>query len=227
MTRNKGKARAKASKKANIKKKSDNFLRKKHLIESIKKYDDFVLYEESVEVPNGYDVKSTFKKMRQVLNATKHGVGLAANQVGVSKKMVIIKPDSDSDSITYMINPEIESTSGNKKYGREGCLSYPDTLAFIERFTSVEVSYHDENWIKHTVEYKEGDILGVVVQHEIEHLSSGHCQVHDWWKNPDGMRKELEEKFKPQEEQTEESTGGYDVEESDDLKEEKGKRAVK
>ncbi len=223
MTRSKGKARAKASKRVKNKQKNDYFVRKKHLIESIKKYDDFVLYEESKEVPHGHDVKSTFKKMRQVLNATKNGIGLASNQIGITKRLVIIKNDSSSDDITYMINPVIESTSGKKKYGREMCLSYPETLAVVERFISVEVSYYDENWKKHTIEYKEGNILGIVVQHELEHLSKGHCQVWDWWKDPEGKKKELEEKFKAAEEQTDgqNQTGGYDIEESDDLKKEK------
>jgi len=218
MSKPKGKARAKANRKAKNKQKNDYFVRKKYLIESIRKYDDFVLYEESKEVPHGEDVKGTFKKMRQVLNATKNGVGLASNQIGITKKMVIIKPDSDSDDITYMINPVIESTSKKKKYGKEMCLSYPGVSGMIEKYTSVEVSYYDQDWKKHTVEYGEGNFLGIIFQHEFEHISlKGHCQVWEWWKDPEGKQKELEEKFKPEEEQN----SNNDVVESEDLKKEK------
>ena len=74
-----------------------------------------------------------------------------------------------------------------------------------------------ENWKKHTVEYKKGDILGIVIQHELEHLEEGHCQVYDWWKDPEGKKKELEERFK----KTEEKTSSNEVVESEDMKREK------
>ncbi len=228
MTRSKGKARAKASKRQRNKQKNDNFLRKKYLIKEIRKYDEFPLDEECTEVFQGEDVKDIFKKMKYSLNATNNGVGLASNQIGITKRMIIIKPDSDSNDITYMINPEIESTSGKMRYGREGCLSYPEIYGMIERYTSIEVTYHDENWKKHTVEYKEGNILGVIVQHELDHLSDGHCPIYDWWKDPEGKQKELEEKFKLQEEQKqeEEQTEGYEIEESEDLQKEKSEIEV-
>jgi len=218
MSRLKGKARVKANKKKRNKQKNDFFLRKKRLIGEILKYDDEILYAECKPVPEGEDVKDIFKKMSQVLNATENGVGLAASQIGVTKRMAIIKSDSDSKDIICMINPQIVSTSREKKFGREGCLSYPKTYAFVERFTSVEVSYFDQDWMNHTVEYKEGDIRGIIVQHELEHLEEGHCQIYNWWKDPEGMRKQLEEKFKPSQE---EESSGYEVVESEDMKKER------
>jgi peptide deformylase len=215
MTRLNGKARAKANKKKRNKHKNDFFLRRKNLLGEIIKYDDPMLSIECEVVPEGQDVKDIFKKMKQVLNATENGVGLAASQIGVAKKMIIIKSDSSSRDITCMINPEIETTSRKMKFGKEGCLSYPNTYAFIERFTVVSVSYCDENWKKHTVEYEEGNILGIVIQHELEHLLEGHCQIHDWWKDPEGKKKELEERFKPQEEDT-----SSEIVESEDKKKE-------
>jgi peptide deformylase len=220
MSKPKGKARAKANKKKKNKQKNDFFLRKKRLLGEILKYDDPTLSVECEAVLEGEDVREAFKKMKQVLNATENGVGLAASQIGITKKMTIIKSDSSSKDITYMINPQIESTSKDKKFGREGCLSYPKTYAFVERFASVEVSYFDQDWKKHTVEYEEGNILGIIIQHELEHLSKGHCQIYDWWKDPEGKKKELEERFKSEEEQ-EESTGGYEVVESEDMKKER------
>ena len=110
MTKLKGKARVKDNKKRRNKRKNDFFMRRKSLINEIIKYDDPMLSAECEVVPEGQDVKDTFKKMKHVLNATDNGVGLAASQIGVSKRMVIIKPDSGSNKITYMINPEIVST---------------------------------------------------------------------------------------------------------------------
>lgn len=218
MTRLKGKARVKASKKKRNKQKNDFFLRRKHILEEIRKYDDPRLAAKCEVVPEGQDVKDIFKKMKQVLNATENGVGLAASQIGIVKNMIIVKSDPKSRDITCMINPEIESTSRDMKFGREMCLSYPQTVGMIERFTSVEVSYCDADWNKHTVEYKEGNILGIVFQHEMEHLEEGHCQIYEWWKDPEGKKKELEERFKPKEEDTD-----SEVVESEDLKKEKEK----
>jgi peptide deformylase len=225
MTRLKGKARAKANRKKRNKHKNDFFVKRKSLIGEIRKYDDpdLAMICEDVTKDDAINIESVFKKMEQVLNVTKNGVGLAASQIGIPAKMIIIKSDSDSRKITRMINPQIESTSKEMKFGREGCLSYPETSAFIERFVSVEVSYFDENWKKHTVEYKKGDFLGIVIQHELEHLEEGHCQVYGWWKDPEGKKKELEERFK----KPEKETSNNDVVESEDMKREKEEAKVK
>ena len=223
MAKLKGKAKDKARKKQKNKDTNSYFLRKKSLIGEIRKYDDPILAEECevITKDDAVDIKSTFKKMKQVLNATKNGVGLAASQIGITKNMIIIRPDSDSNKITCMINPEIESTSREMKFGVEMCLSYPSVQAMVERFTSVEISYYDQDWKKHTVEYKEGNILSIVVQHEISHLTFGHCEVYDWWKDPEGMQKKLEERFEPKE-----KTSNSEVVESEDFKREKEERAV-
>jgi peptide deformylase len=225
MTKLKGKAKARASRKNKNKQKDAFFLRRKMLLGEIKKYDDPALSVKCEIVPEGEDVKDIFKKMAQVMNAAKNGVGIAASQIGESKKLIVIKSDSDSHQITYMINPEIISKSDQIKLGREGCLSYPETYAFIERFAWVEISYFDQNWKEHTTKYKEGDILGIVAQHEIEHLEYGHCQIYEWWKDPEGKKKELEAKFKKPEEKEEQSSG-YEIVESEDYKREQEEQKV-
>ena len=218
MKRIKGKARARANRKKKNKQKNDFFVRKKNLLGEIRKYDNSDLLMEGEPVVSTDEVGSIFKKMKQVLNLTDNGVGLAASQIGIAKAMVVIKSDVKSNDITCMINPEIVSSSGKMKYGREGCLSYPKTFALIERLTSIEISYHDENWKKHIIEYEEGNILGIVIQHEMEHLKLGHCQVYDWWKDPEGKQKEFEEKFEKAKEQNDSQ---YDVVESEDRKKER------
>lgn len=218
MSKPKGKARAKANKKLKNKQKNSFFLRRKNLIAKIRKYDDPILEkecEECLRVPK-QTTDAIFKEMVSVLNATENGVGLAAPQIGITRRMAIIKPDSDSRDITFMINPEIVESSEEMKFGREGCLSYPNTYALIERYTWVRVKYLDENWGQQEKIYKEGDILGIVIQHELEHLESGFCQVHDWWENPEVMENMVKARMASPKEQ-----GPYEVEESEDLKREK------
>jgi len=216
MTRLKGKAKAKANKKQKNKFKNDFFVRRKNFLAEILKYDNPILEVECevVLLEEKDKVVDIFKKMKQVLNATKNGVGLAASQIGITKRMIVIKPDSDSKNITCMINPEIISNSDEMKYGKEGCLSYPNTYAFIERYTSITIKYLDEEFKEHEKEYKEGDILGIVVQHELEHLEKGHCQIYDWWENPKYMEAKLQEKLNPPKEEK------YEVVESGDKKKE-------
>ncbi len=214
MTRAKGKARARNSKKKKNQQKNSFFLRKKKLIGEIRKYDDPILTVECEEVSNGEDVKDIFKKMKQILNVTDNGVGLAASQIGITKKMVIIRPDSKSTNITCMVNPEIIEHSKEMKWGRESCLSFPGISGYVERYTSVTVKYMDEEWKEHIVKYEEEDILGVVVQHEISHIL-GHCKIYNWWKNPKMMQAVLKKKLTPVKQES------YEVEESEDMKREK------
>ena len=218
MTRAKGKARARANKKKRNVQKSNNFLRKKSLLSEIRKWDDPILEAECEVVPDGEDVKSIFKKMKYVLNASDNGVGLASSQIGIAKRIVIIKPNVNSSKITCMVNPEIISHSEKMKFGRESCLSYPGISGIIERYVWVEIKYYDEEWKEHIKKYEEMNAR--IVSHEIDHIL-GKCQVYDWWKNPEEKQKELEERFREQEEVEEEQEGGYEVVESEDLKKEK------
>jgi peptide deformylase len=223
MTKLKGKAKDRLRKKQKNKSKNDFFIRKKNLLSEIRKFNDPILEVECEEasVEDKGLIKETFRKMMSVLNATENGVGLAAPQIGITKRLAIIKPDSKSRDITCMINPEVVKDSGEMKYGREGCLSYPDTYGLVERYTSVTVSYLDKDWKQQEKEYKSGDILGIVVQHELEHLDGGNCQIHDWWENPDIMEKIVQGKMNPPE------LAPNRVVESEDLKKEKALKVTK
>jgi peptide deformylase len=222
MSRLKGKARVRNNKKKKNKSKNDYFLRRKGLLSKIKKYDDVALKVKCLEVKLNDDVKDSISKMKRVLGVTENGVGLAASQVGIATRIILIRKDVKDRDMTVMINPEIISHSEEMKFGREGCLSFPSTFAYVERYTSIKVKYLDEEMKEQEREYKEGDILGIIVQHEIEHLD-GKCALYDWWKNPEEKQKELEERFKKQEEvqEVQESSSGYEIEESEDRKREK------
>jgi peptide deformylase len=193
--RGKAKADARKSKRAQSSRRLEQ--RNANLINEIRTYDDPVLFEVCDEVVVGSsieEVTATFDRMQKILHVTENGVGLAAPQIGVTKRMIIIKSDSDSNDYVRMINPKIVSTSEKKKLGREMCLSYPGISAWVERFTAVTVSYLDEKWGEHTVEYKENNILSIIVQHEIDHIF-GICKVGDWWKDPEGKLKEFQDKL--------------------------------
>jgi peptide deformylase len=100
------------------------------------------------------------------------GVGLAANQIGMTIRMLVIDPDWASEGAEknpiVMINPVILSAEGEYE-AEEGCLSVPDIYAKVKRFNKIKYSYTDVQGIEHTEE-AEG-FKAVVIQHEHDHLN--------------------------------------------------------
>lgn len=99
------------------------------------------------------------------------GVGLAAPQVGVSKRIVVIDASRDEEEKMeplYLINPEIIWKSPDKVCGEEGCLSVPEQRAEVERFAAVKVNYIDYHGVEKTLLAEE--FLAIVIQHELDHL---------------------------------------------------------
>lgn len=98
------------------------------------------------------------------------GVGLAAPQVNVSKRLIVVDVSSEyPDRKAFaLINPKIISCSGDTAI-EEGCLSVPEFRAEIKRSKSVKVEYLDEYGNKQILE-DEG-FLAIVLQHEIDHLN--------------------------------------------------------
>ena len=92
------------------------------------------------------------------------GVGLAAPQIGVSLRMVVIDA---GDGIVEMINPEIISKEGSC-VNVEGCLSVPNFDGEVERAKTVRVKYQDRNGKPIVLDATE--LLAIAVQHEIYHL---------------------------------------------------------
>jgi len=221
MTKLKGRAKAKARKQKRKQSQSDHKVYKGGLLAKILKYDNDILTSRCEEVPQGTDVSKTIKTMKKVLGCTENGVGLAASQIGILDRIIAVKPDASKYATTIMINPEIISHSDEKKYGIEGCLSYPKTFAPVERYAWVEIKYFDENWKEQTFKSKVGTIDGIIIQHEIEHLSEGHCQIHDWWADMEGKQAELQEIFDAKGKPVEEASSSYEVVDSEDRQREK------
>ena len=92
------------------------------------------------------------------------GIGLAAPQIGVSQRVIVI--DIDDDPIA-LINPVIVQKKG-KQIGEEGCLSVPGERYDVERYDFVRVRGFDINGYE--IEVEGDDLLARALQHEIDHL---------------------------------------------------------
>jgi len=106
----------------------------------------------------------------------RNGIGLAAIQVGVDQRVLIInipletenaEHDQPKENTLEMINPVIIEQSGVEKF-QEGCLSVPGFYEDIERHKYVKVEYFDRNGNKQTIESDE--FLAIAIQHEMDHL---------------------------------------------------------
>ena len=96
------------------------------------------------------------------------GIGLAATQVDVHERLVVIDISEERDKPLVLINPEIVWASDEKVLNEEGCLSVPGIYDGVERSTSVRVTALDAEGEPFTLE-AEG-LLAVCIQHELDHL---------------------------------------------------------
>jgi peptide deformylase len=99
------------------------------------------------------------------------GIGLAAPQIGVSRRLIVMDPAKDDapKSPVIMINPEILERSDEMRLHEEGCLSIPDFTAEIERPAITRVAYIDPEGKQQEAELE--GIWSTLVQHEIDHLN--------------------------------------------------------
>lgn len=130
-----------------------------------------VLKKKAVKVEKVDD--ETRKFLDDMLETMYHalGVGLAAPQVGVSLRIVVIDISHDEEDRMeplYLINPEIIWKSEEKNICEEGCLSVPDQKAEVERFAAVKIKYVDYHGQEK--ELLAEDFLAIAVQHELDHL---------------------------------------------------------
>ena len=98
------------------------------------------------------------------------GIGLAAIQVGVTKRIIVmdISRDENKKEPRYFVNPIIRNKNEEKAKYEEGCLSVPDQFAEIERPNTCEVEYLDYNGKKQIL--KADGLLATCIQHEMDHL---------------------------------------------------------
>jgi peptide deformylase len=114
-------------------------------------------------------LRSTAKQMAKLMYKNE-GCGLAAPQVGISKRLIVIDCDQEygKKNPIFYINPVIVETRGEKVESDEGCLSIPGISIPIERYPEVTVEALDLNG--DTIRVEADDFLARCLQHEIDHL---------------------------------------------------------
>ena len=96
------------------------------------------------------------------------GIGLAATQVDVHERLIVIDVSEERDQALVLINPELVWTSPTTHLNEEGCLSVPGIYDGVERFDAVHVRALDQTGQLRTIEADE--LLAVCIQHEMDHL---------------------------------------------------------
>jgi peptide deformylase len=99
------------------------------------------------------------------------GIGLAAIQIGVPKRVAVIDldPGGPNSKVIYLVNPRIVGSSGEVSTYHEGCLSVPEVWDDVNRPAKVTVEYTDEKGDPQRVEAD--GLFATVLQHEIDHIN--------------------------------------------------------
>lgn len=95
------------------------------------------------------------------------GVGMAANMIGATKRIIVFKDETEGDRIVTMLNPEITESYGEYT-AEEGCLSLSGTRS-IQRFRRIRISFQDEKFARHTATYT--GWTAQIIQHEVDHCN--------------------------------------------------------
>lgn len=112
-------------------------------------------------------VRAIIPRMLATMYAAQ-GIGLAATQVDIHERLIVIDVSEERDQPLVLINPELEWASDEKRKGEEGCLSVPGIYDGVERSTAVRVRALDGEGKSRVIE-AEG-LLAVCIQHEMDHL---------------------------------------------------------
>ncbi len=97
------------------------------------------------------------------------GIGLAATQINVHKRVVVIDLSEEKNDPLVLINPEYEILDDEREKSDEGCLSVPGYYESVERATHIRLKALDRNGEPYELEAK--DLLAVCIQHELDHLN--------------------------------------------------------
>ena len=117
----------------------------------------------------GIDEQKLMDDMLETMYSA-NGIGLAAIQVGVPKRIIVmdINKEKDKKNPMYFVNPVIKNQDSKKTTYEEGCLSVPNQVAEIDRPKKCEVEYLDYNGNKKIL--KAEGLLATCIQHEMDHL---------------------------------------------------------
>ena len=96
------------------------------------------------------------------------GIGLAATQVNIHKRVIVVDVSNEKNNLKVLINPKLIKNSLEKKTHEEGCLSVPGVYEEVDRPDAVEILYQDISGKTCTIETN--GLLSVCIQHEMDHL---------------------------------------------------------
>lgn len=134
----------------------------------IVKYPSPVLKKKAEPIPNVTpEIAKLMDDMADIMYAAE-GVGLAAPQVGISKRIIVIDIRGEKPNLIQLANPEIILAEGEIEW-EEGCLSIPEFTLKMKRKAKVKVRGLDKT-NKH-IEIEAENLLAVAFQHEIDHLN--------------------------------------------------------
>lgn len=134
---------------------------------NILRYPDPRLYKKAAAVTEVNDeIRALVDAMAETMYAAP-GIGLAATQVDVHKRVIVIDTSETRDRLVVLINPEIVGREG-VQFREEGCLSLPGIYEPVERAERVTVKALDQHGNAFTLEADK--LLAVCIQHEIDHL---------------------------------------------------------
>lgn len=137
-------------------------------IRTIREYGDEILKKKTKEVDI---IDDKIRELVEDMIETMHkynGVGLAAPQIGILKRIAVIDLYEEGDGPVTLINPQILKEEG-KQTVDEGCLSFPNQFAKIVRPKKVVVEALDENGEKRVIEAE--DLFAQAISHEVDHLN--------------------------------------------------------
>ena len=97
-----------------------------------------------------------------------NGIGISANQIGISERAFAMIRDLEHNEIIVCFNPRIVKSYTEEVEMEEGCLSYPDQFVEVERSETVIVKYEDENKVDHKVKLE--GFAARVFLHEFDHM---------------------------------------------------------
>jgi peptide deformylase len=124
---------------------------------------------QAISLSNGVDAR--LKALIADMLATMYdanGIGLAATQVNVHERLIVIDVSEERNAPLVLINPEVIWASTDKQKGDEGCLSVPGIYDGVERSMSIRISAIDEHGKAREIEAD--GMLAVCIQHEMDHL---------------------------------------------------------
>jgi peptide deformylase len=112
------------------------------------------------------EIRTLVSNMAETMYAAP-GIGLAATQVDVHKRVIVIDISEARDDLLVLINPQIIARAGEQEY-EEGCLSVPGIYDYVRRSETITVRALDQNG--DSFEREASGLLAVCIQHEMDHL---------------------------------------------------------